>query len=126
RAEWFCNIVECPESEADVFGVGRSPSRNKDHGSGGGPRVTPKNLAHAESIQIWQHEVQENEIWRKGFHQSNGVQAIVGGFYLVPRPSQMKAYQFGESDFVIHREDFCSCRKHAAMMQAPGDKWVCK
>jgi hypothetical protein len=83
----------------------RAGGKDDDRG-GSGAAVGTEALEDGETVLAWQHEVEDDEVGLMGGDVGEDLEAVGEANALMPIPSQVKGYKFGDIRFIIDDQYF--------------------
>ena len=108
RAEGFGDVFLGAGIEADEPGEFAFPRGEQDDGNGGGGGQMVEEFADGEAVHFGQHEVEDDEVGKRGTGLIEGFAAIGGGDDIVAFRPQVEADQFDNVGFIIHDQNLLS------------------
>lgn len=105
RAEGLGQVIERTEIEPEVAGVWRGPGSEDNDGDGGRGRLAAEHFAHAQAIDVGQHEVEQDEI---GPAEPDGFKRLTAagrGLHVVSGFGKMETHEVGHVAFVVNTEN---------------------
>ena len=118
RAEGFGHVIQGTQFESQATRVTGGPSGQNNDGDRGGGGVAPQDFADAETVDVGQHQVEQDEIGAPVEHGSEGIAAIRRGHDLTAGSRQVELHEVGHVLFVIHTKN-----QGAHAGNDGGDEW---